>query len=747
MTGRPIVLCAGTAAAALFLAAQLGIPLDARILGLLLGLGVLALAFALTKPRLRAALIAVCAACTSLLFLCAYTSWVVAPVRSCNGRVLEITATLRSDPVIYEDNQRARLRVDPVGKAERPFQVYCYLPLTEEPLLAGDTVRLKARFYLASDSEGFDRAAYQAANGCFIATTCAKDADGKVLSFSWEVGDRDGLQNLPARIARACKARIDALYPGTTGALMRALLLGDRTALDHMDYAALRKAGLSHLVAVSGLHVGFLVSFCCLLFGRRWGSLFSILAIACFMPVAGLTPSVVRAGIMYLITVGGFFLKREADSLNSLFIALLILLAGNPYAILSLGLQLSFSATLGLILFAGPLQKQILQPLPKTAPSPVKSFCTVIAGTISCSICSLLFTTPFLLSSFGYVSVLSVLSNLVVSGVTAVCFVSGLLSCALYGFALPAARLMAGIATPLLRYIQYVANGVSRVPFGLLYCGDAFGLASLALFFAAVFTWLVRTKLRRAYTILTVCCAAMLISAAVGLYREHTRYSMTVLSCGDGEALIVSETGGEMVLVDCGSSAYQTAADQVEEWMLWHGFDRIDTLVLTAVDLTHARDLPALMDIAKPASIAIPHGCKETKYNAELLLLLRNTDVPVREVSAESVCAEELPVQAFPVTDGKLGVAIGEEVKVLHSPTQKQLAAYLQENDCAAPTAILSGRQVEDGELLRDALARLGTTHIILQSGWNGLSGLDGITVSSTRDTGEQVYHYPKEAA
>ena len=124
----------------------------------------------------------------------------------------------------------------------------------------------------------------------------------------------------------------DAL-PEREAGLLTGLLIGDKTGITDADTTSLRIAGLSHLVAVSGLHVGFLVAFCYLLFGRRIGTYLSIPLILLFVPIAGASPSVIRAAVMYLIAAGAFVAKREADTLNSLFAALLLLLIQNPYAI------------------------------------------------------------------------------------------------------------------------------------------------------------------------------------------------------------------------------------------------------------------------------------------------------------------------------------------------------------------------------------------------------------------------------
>jgi len=100
----------------------------------------------------------------------------------------------------------------------------------------------------------------------------------------------------------------------------------------------------------------------------------------------------------------------------------------NPYAIASLGLQLSFTSTAGLILLAGRMQRRLLE-LTVNWSRIAKKIASFFAGAVSCTVCATLFTTPILLMSFGSVSILSVLSNTLVAGVTAICFIGGFILC------------------------------------------------------------------------------------------------------------------------------------------------------------------------------------------------------------------------------------------------------------------------------------------------------------------------------
>ena len=136
---------------------------------------------------------------------------------------------------------------------------------------------------------------------------------------------------------------------------MRALLLGDTTGIakDPMLSSSLQTTGTSHIVAVSGMNIAFLMGFLSLFIKKkRMLTAVGIPVILLFMAVVGFMPPVVRAGIMQIFLLIAPVFKRENDPVTSLSASLMLILLFNPYAAVSAGLQLSFAATLGILLFS-----------------------------------------------------------------------------------------------------------------------------------------------------------------------------------------------------------------------------------------------------------------------------------------------------------------------------------------------------------------------------------------------------------
>ncbi len=735
MRERPLVYLSPPVTVALYFAVCLewkpGLNLSLLLLSVTM---VLAGAVVVRYNRAFEACCMLMAASVAFTVLAVYDRCIVEPVRYLRETSEEVMAVAVDDADLYETQQRVELKVD----WEPDFKTLCYFPLTDEPIRAGDRVLANLSFYLPGSSDGFDRASFQAAEGRYISASCTLDDDDNPVKLSIDRSDEQSLRWLPQRIQRSFKGVAEAVLPEREAGLLTALLLGDRSGLNDDDELSLRIAGMSHLVAVSGLHVGFLVAFCCLIFGRFLGTGVSVLAVLMFMLVAGCTPSVVRASVMYLISAGAFFTLKDSDALNSMCIALLILLAANPYSIASVGLQLSFTATLGIILFENKLQKRMMEPM-KSWTGWAEMLADVATGALSCTLCATMFTAPVLLSTFGRVSVLAVLSNLLTVGVTAVCFVGGFVLCLFAGLFEPAAKVAAMLEKLLLDYILWVAETVSSIPFGQVDGRNIFGVAALLLGFALLLLWMIKGRRVKWKFVLPAVCVVYVGLFCADAYYGSTRYTVTYLPCGAGQAVIV-EDRGRMMLIDCGGDGkIHNAASSVKEWMRWNGIKEIDTVVLTAVDKTHARDLEELLENVPAKEVMIPDGVKEIKTNAEILECIRTYGAkPV----VESRIVDGFPVTVFPVVDGKLGVSIGGHTLVLHSPTQKQLAAFLEDNKCSAPMVVLSERNINDSELLGEALDRLGAETVMLQAGWSEPVTLEGRPVESPHYSGEIQKRY-----
>lgn len=158
------------------------------------------------------------------------------------------------------------------------------------------------------------------------------------------------------KIKNHLKEIIGRYFSDVEGGLLQALVIGDRYDIPKAVNDLFVRTGTAHVLAVSGFNVGIVAFLFFLILkmfplGRRTQYVITIILIIGYAFLTGLKPPVVRATIMAVIFILSFILERESDTLNSLFLAALIILALNPMNLFDVGFQLSFISVLTIILF------------------------------------------------------------------------------------------------------------------------------------------------------------------------------------------------------------------------------------------------------------------------------------------------------------------------------------------------------------------------------------------------------------
>lgn len=199
-------------------------------------------------------------------------------------------------------------------------------------------------------------------------------------------------------------ARIDKLYSSEQSGFMKGLLIGLRADLDPEQFQQFSQIGLTHVLAISGLHVGVLLVCVMGLFRllrstRETAILAGLIFVPFFMLVAGLGPSVIRSGLMAEIALFLAWRHRLKDGLNLISVAGLLMLLWDPYYLLNVSFQLSFLVTAGLILGV-PQAGQLLPTKPKWLNS-------MLAVTIVAQLVSF----PVTIYYFNQFSILSGIAN------------------------------------------------------------------------------------------------------------------------------------------------------------------------------------------------------------------------------------------------------------------------------------------------------------------------------------------------
>lgn len=336
------------------------------------------------------------------------------------------------------------------------------------------------------------------------------------------VGERFIIVKPIVNLRRYIRGVLGDYFKSDTKALMNGLMLGDISGISSEAYSDLKSCGMSHFVAVSGLHITIIsslfLSFLRRFLSPRKASLALILPIWLEVAVTGFTPSAVRAGIMCTITFVGRAIFKKTDSLNCLGIAAGAMLLFNPYLITSISFQLSFSATAGVII-ASPYSIAASRKLCSGVKWKYsRKLIDYVVETFIISVGALLATLPFSIIYFEGTSVVAPICSVLCSVA-----VANALSLGVIGALISAIPFVGGVAVVPFKiagvfadYTLGVANIMAKIPFSFIPIDREGGLFCLALVTALIAVWFLFGKVGGVRFISILISALVVITIFVG---------------------------------------------------------------------------------------------------------------------------------------------------------------------------------------------------------------------------------------
>lgn len=487
----------------------------------------------------------------------------------------------------------------------------------------GDTLTCTVQLKLA-DTVGGEENGYYYSKGIFLTANAA--AIPEVTP-----AENVPLKYWPALWRRAMGEHIAELFSDETAGLALALTTGDKSGLTGGFYTALKRCGLAHVVAVSGMHMSMVVMLAAMLVRRRRRKMMAIVSIPlvlAFMALTGFAPSVVRAGVMQILLLLGPALSREGDTVTSLSFALLLLLLQNPYAAMSVGLQLSFLSVAGILTITGRLNEKFFHRflLKKGKTKPRRLYNRAVrflVGCVTMSIGAIAFTTPLTVYYFGTVSLISPLANLLTLWAVTALFLLCLPAAALGGVLPVAGKVLAALAEPVSWLFHRIVYGLSSLPFASVSLETGRYILFWLLFVYAVIGACILFRKEKPKPIVPVCCCAIALAAALlfnALSLRGDGLAVTVLDVGQGQSILLA-TQSSTALVDCGGSGWEDPGDIAADYVQAMGKSTLDLLILTHYHSDHACGVPELMERLDVAALAVPDVEPDSALRAEILAL------------------------------------------------------------------------------------------------------------------------------
>ena len=496
------------------------------------------------------------AACIAFCAFSAKELLVYRPLLRLDGTVQTVTGRVRQVTQTASGFSYCELKTD-AGTLPAGTLLWLYLPEQVSPPARGDRIETVAELSaVPSAAEETALLPTRKAGGVYL---CAYAGERMVRlePTAPTVSDRI------TALREAAVARLLTLMPGDEGALAAAICLGDKSFLSASLRDAFRGSGVSHLLVVSGLHVSAVtLSLYTLLrrlrLPRTAAAPCTLAALLFFSLFIGLTPSVVRSGLLHALWLLGLCFRRQPDSRNSLGLALLLLMLADPYAAYDIGLLLSFGSTWGLLVLEPSLQRVVfsacrLKPhetgLRRIPAWILSSLCVTAAATLP-----LLPLTAYL---YRELSLSAPLTNLLAVTPAMLFLGGGLLTLFTGSIAAPLCLPFRGITQLLGRYLLTVTRLLSGILLPLRDNYLLLGLIGSILLCLCGFRLLRGRGLRIAAALSVVACASGML-LHTGVMRGVT--VITALNGRGSLAVLLERDGHSALLLSGESDSWNTAA-------------------------------------------------------------------------------------------------------------------------------------------------------------------------------------------
>lgn len=533
-----------------------------------------------------------------------YDNFYLSHARTLDDKTVEITAEASdfSYDTGYGTGVSGWVTLD--GK---PYRAMIYLN-SEGDLQAGD--QISGSFRVRFTSEGANREpTYHRSDGIFL--LLYQKGEPEILE-SMDIP----LRYYPVIWREKIVSTIDDIFSPDAAGFAKALLIGDRSGIDYETNTAFKISGISHIVAVSGLHVSILFSLVYLFSGRKRLLLFllGVPVLILFAAITGFTPSVTRACIMQFLVLLALLFDREYDPPTALAFASLAMLAANPMVILSISFQLSVGCMIGIFLFSRRIHDWLLDDK-RLGSAKGKGIIPRLkrwfVSSVSVSLSASVITTPLVAYYFGTISLVSLLTNLLVVWMVTYIFYGIMIACIFSMFSITVGNLAGWLVSVLIHYVIGTAKLLARFPLAAVYTRSIY----IVLWLVAVYLLLIcYLCLKRKSAVVYGCCAGICLCAALlASWAEPLldECRVTMLDVGQGQAILL-QSEGKTYMVDCGGDRATDAADIAAETVLSLGIHHLDGLILTHYDEDHAGGVPYLLTRLDADTVFLPEITETT---------------------------------------------------------------------------------------------------------------------------------------
>ena len=556
-----------------------------------------------------------------------------------------VTGTLAEPPDYRDTYTNLRLNVQAVdsGSDDLPVSGVLLVRVPQNQIYEyGQRVRVRGQLKTPPENEDFSYRDYLARDGVYSYMSIA---DVTVLPGN----DGSAIKTAVYHLKDGLLRKTYQLFNDPEASLLAGILLGVDTGLTKDLQDAFKNTGTAHIIAISGFNIaiiaGIFFAMFRNMFGERLGAVFAILGIAFYTFLVGAEAAVVRAALMGGISLLARQLGRRNDGLNALAIVALIMALINPFVLWDVGFQLSFLATLGLILYAEPFSNFTARLISRITKSANSTLTRIVNDNVILTFAAQLTTIPIMAYHFKRISLISFIANPFILFVQPAVMVLGGLAVFISLIFQPLGQLMAWFAWPFSAYTIRIVELFNRVPHGTIYLGDS-SIWIVAGFYAVLLgvtlNW-DRIKERinalagslRAIALTAIL--ALLFACTILIWRSTAttndgQLHITFLEVGSADAILIQTPEGRNVLINGGPSASELSDELGRRLPLFNR--KLDWLVVASTQESQLAALPRVVERYPPENV-LWSGNVQASFSAQALdKFFAEKSIPVSRAEA-----------------------------------------------------------------------------------------------------------------
>ena len=423
------------------------------------------------------------------------------------------------------------------------------------------------------------------------------------------------------KVRRRVGESIDSIFDEEDAAILRTMILGDKSDLDTDTKLLFQRSGIAHVLAISGLHVGLLAGVISLLLSllrirKKTADIISILIIILYGLMTGFSPATLRAVIMITVYKLAFVCGRTADMPTSMMEALLIMLIINPDSLFSIGLHMSFAAVIGV--FTGMSFYNVIFGKERFLGLPIRmrKYAKKLIGGFLVALSINLWMTPLVIRSYYEVPLYSILLNFMIIPLLTFVIIFGSLA-ALMGiiFSVAFGMIFKYPCCLILDFYKLMCRLFLKLPGSVVMTGHV-ELWQLAAYYLAVIVFLITlfllfkksseskgsrrkvgiTMARRYATLLVGFISLMFIFIFSVKLWNNSRFSVTFLDVGQGDGSLI-HTGKRNYIIDAGSSDNNSVGQYtLIPALKYYGMQKVDMIFISHTDTDHVSGIIYLLE-------------------------------------------------------------------------------------------------------------------------------------------------------